>query len=126
MQLLYKGDKDVVKNDWKGDWMEGKFRDFGVIKLVLDTIPPTLTPVGLRNGSNLKTAGSISFIARDDAGELQRFRAELDGQWLMFSRKSNYFIYRFDEHCPPGTHELKVTVEDVAGNVTERSYTFTR
>ena len=31
------------------------------------------------------------------------------------------FVYTFDEHCPEGAHELIVTVEDLAGNRTEKS-----
>ncbi|MEY3964944.1 MAG: hypothetical protein RL263_113, partial [Bacteroidota bacterium] len=31
-------------------------------------------------------------------------------------------VYRFDERCPYGTHQLQVTVEDLAGNQTTRSW----
>jgi hypothetical protein len=126
MQLLTKGDKEAVKSVWKGDWLEGKYRDFGTIKLIIDTTPPFVMPMGWKNGANLKAARSITFLCRDDAGELKSFRAELDGQWLMFSRKSDYFIYKFDEHISAGPHVLKVKVEDAAGNITERTYSFTR
>jgi hypothetical protein len=53
------------------------------------------------------------------------FRAELDGRWLMFSNdKARSFIYSFDEQCPYGVHELKVRVEDIVGNVTEKTWWF--
>ena len=87
--------------------------------------PTTLRPVGAVSG-NLSKARAITFISKDAESDLKSFRAELDRKWLMFSNRSDYFTYQFDEHCPPGLHELKVRVEDVAGNVTERNYSFTR
>jgi hypothetical protein len=55
------------------------------------------------------------------------FRAELDGQWLRFTNdKSRNWIYVFDERCPYGVHELKVTVEDHVGNTTTKSWWFKR
>jgi len=126
MQLVTKGKKVAVKNPWTGDWMTGRFRELGQIYLKIDTIPPVVRTIGWRNGSDLSKAGSITFVSEDTDGELKSFRAELDGTWLMFSRRSDYFTYKFDEHCAPGPHELKVWAEDIAGNRTERTYNFTR
>ena len=59
--------------------------------------------------------------------EFKKVRAELDGKWLRFTNdKGKTFIYYFDEYCLPGDHELKIHVEDEAGNITEKTYTFTR
>jgi hypothetical protein len=59
--------------------------------------------------------------------EIKNFRGELDGKWLRFTNdKGRSFIYKFDEMCPPGVHELKVSVEDEAGNKTIKTYHFTR
>jgi hypothetical protein len=126
MQLTSKNKKVAVKGNWNGEWVEGKLRELGTVQLRVDTNPPVLRPVGIANGINLSKARSFNFIANDFEGDLKSFRAELDGKWLMFTKRSDYFTYTFDERCPPGTHELKVRVEDVAGNITERTYSFTR
>jgi hypothetical protein len=125
MQLTSNRKKVATKGAWDGDWMTAKFWDLGQVRLLVDTIPPTLT-TGMRNGANLGKSKAIVFTARDNAGEIKSFRAELDGKWLMFRRKSYSFIHDFDERTTRGKHELKVRVEDVAGNITERTYTFTR
>jgi hypothetical protein len=45
----------------------------------------------------------------------------------MFSNdKGRKYIYTFDERCPRGKHELKVSVQDEAGNTTEKIVHFTR
>ena len=56
---------------------------------------------------------------------MKNFRAELDGQWLRFTNdKSRSYIYKFDERCPDGVHQLKVTIEDIVGNATTKTWWF--
>ncbi len=126
MQLTSNRKIVAEKGTWDNNWMEAKFWDLGKIQLLVDTIPPTIQPIGFRNGSNLSKSKTITFIAEDDAGELKDFRAEVDGKWIMFSRKKDYFIHQLDGRISAGLHELKVLVMDEAGNTTERIYSFKR
>ncbi|NLU94488.1 M23 family metallopeptidase [Chitinophaga sp. Ak27] len=96
-------------------WYKGTFRDFGNFHLEVDTIAPKVTPLGIKPGANLAKATKIAF-AMNDASGIQSYRAELDGKWLLFSRRGNVLTYTFDEHCQPGTHVLVMKVTDVAGN----------
>jgi hypothetical protein len=34
--------------------------------------------------------------------------------------KGSPWIYTFDARCPYGVHQLKIRIEDIVGNVTER------
>ncbi len=126
MQMISNRKKEALKGKWQNDWMEAKFRDLGSFQLLIDTISPTIQTVGWSSGSSLKGKSSMTILAKDDLSELAYFRAGLDGKWLMFSRKRDYFIHTFDERTPPGNHVLKVEVKDEAGNSTERTYTFSR
>lgn len=126
MQLVSNRKKVALKGNWQNDWMEAKFRDLGTVQLRIDTVAPRLIPSGWVNGANVRGRSSITIIADDDISDLKSFRAELDGKWLMFSRKSDYFICKFDEHTPPGPHQLKVWATDEAGNMTEKTFFFTR
>ncbi|HWK05441.1 MAG TPA: M23 family metallopeptidase [Puia sp.] len=119
--------KDVIKPEWQGGWASGRFREFGNFQLVEDKEAPVITPIGIQEGALLNKAPRIAFIVKDNLGAIRNFRAELDGKWLCFTNdKGLAFIYKFDEHCPPGRHLLKVTVEDIAGNRTSKEYNFTR
>jgi len=40
--------------------------------------------------------------------------------------KAVAWIYNFDERCPYGVHRLKVRIEDIVGNVTEKEWWFKR
>lgn len=127
MQLISGTSKQVEKGKWNGDWMSAKFNRLGYVQLLIDNIAPTVTPVGWKNGSLLSSAKRLVLKCKDDLGEVDSFRAELDGQWLMFAKRAgDYFIYTFDEHCSKGTHSLTVTVTDIAGNTTTKTYTFRR
>ena len=127
MQRFSGTKKSLAKVEWQGNWASAKFRDFGNFHLVLDESPPVIVPVGFVDGSNLSRASRISITVRDNLEAFQNFRAELDGKWLRFTNdKGKTFHYRFDERCPPGQHELKIYVEDEAGNAATQVYRFTR
>lgn len=127
MQRTGGSGKSVQKVEWHHDWATARFRDFGSFQLLLDEEPPLITPFGIVNGANLSKATRIAFTVSDNYGRYKNFRAELDGKWLRFTNdKGRTYIYRFDDMCPPGRHELKITVEDEAGNRATRLYEFER
>ena len=104
-----------------------KFRELGNFQLVLDETPPEIVPVGFKDSSDVSKAAKLVFTVKDNLDQFRRFRAELDGKWLCFSNnKGRYFVYAFDEQCVPGTHHLKISVSDEAGNIATRVFTFTR
>ena len=127
MHRFWKDKDDYAKAENENGWYKASFRAFGNFELITDTIPPTITAIGFKNGMKAIKLNRIAFVIKDNTEELENFRAELDGKWLRFSNdKGKTFIYKFDEHCLPGEHELKIRVEDLAGNRTERVYNFTR
>ena len=127
MQRCWGPKTNVVKAKREGEWYTGQFRAFGNVQLLVDESPPVITPVGIRDNADLSRSARIVFVVSDNNDEFKNFRAELDGKWLRFTNdKGRSFIYTFDEMCQPGEHELKVSVEDEAGNVAERVYHFKR
>lgn len=116
-----------VMMGYEKDWYKASFREFGNFQLLEDTIPPTITPIGIREGMNIGKLNRLAFVIKDNTKELEKFSAYLDGKWLRFSNdKGSAFIYRLDDHCQAGAHELKISVEDCVGNRSERTYHFTR
>lgn len=121
----YQSSRTVRKAEWQGEWLAAEFTDFGYYRAYVDLEPPTILPPG-RGDTVLLTGSQIAFTPTDNFG-IKNFRAELDGSWLRFTNdKGRTWIYRFDERCPYGVHQLKVTVEDLAGNVTEKVWWFKR
>ena len=124
--LDYGSDKNVVKGKWNNDWAEGTFNRLGTAKLLLDNTLPSVssgwTEGAMVNNSSLLLKGTTK------VGDIISFRAELDGKWLRFARVKDNFVYTFDERCPKGSgsHTLKVTTINTAGNTNTQTFTFRR
>jgi Membrane proteins related to metalloendopeptidases len=117
---------DVMKATWQNGWLSASFREFGTFRAYVDSEPPKINSLGKTDTLNLSASKRIVFYPKDNFG-ISSFRAELDGQWLRFTNdKYSAFIYEFDEKCPYGVHELKVTVKDLVGNETVESWRFKR
>ncbi len=118
---------ETQKAIWNDGWMTAQFRDFGTFEAFIDTSPPVIPSLGSGQVVNLTKASRISFTPTDNFG-IASFRAEVNGQWLRFTNdKGRTWVYNFDSRVPAGAvHTLTVTVDDVAGNATTRSWKFTR
>ena len=107
-------------------WAVAPFGDFGKYQAFIDQTPPTINGLGKGDTVNLSPVNRIVFTPTDNFG-IAGFSAELNGQWLRFTNdKGRSWIYEFDERCPYGVHELKVTVTDLAGNAITKSWWFKR
>ena len=113
----------VQKAQWQNGWLAAKFRQFGTYQAFIDDEPPTVNAPA----TNLTKASRIIFTPKDNFNSIKSFRAEVDGQWLCFTNdKGRTWIYHFDEHFPKGQHELKLTIEDEAGNIATKTWNVTR
>ncbi|MEP7164910.1 MAG: M23 family metallopeptidase [Ferruginibacter sp.] len=119
--------EDYKKAVYENGWYRASFREFGNFQLMVDSIPPAVTPLGFKEGMKTSKLSRIKFAVIDNTEEIKKFTALLDGNWLRFSNdKGRNFIYEFDEHCSSGEHELIIIAEDQVGNKTEKRYHFTR
>lgn len=123
----WRGNRNVQKVQWQQDWMTGRFGDFGVFQVFIDTIPPQFADIGAQDTADLSAQDQLSIFPSDNYDVIRNFRATIDGKWIRFTNdKGTFFRYVFDERCPFGVHELKVYAEDAVGNAAERSYWFKR
>lgn len=127
MYRFYGAKKDYKKAVYENGYYKAAFREFGNYQLLTDSTPPVVSSPGFSNGMNAARLSRLVFTVTDNTEEINNFTALLNGEWLRFSNdKGRNFIYKFDEKCGPGNHELVITAEDQVGNVTTRKYNFTR
>jgi murein DD-endopeptidase MepM/ murein hydrolase activator NlpD len=127
MQLKNFKKKVVVKGKWQGNYMCASFRQLGTVQLLTDTIAPQITALGWNNRDVFAGAmKTLRLACTDNLGSIARFRAELDGAWILFTQKGNEFTHVFDEHCKRGNHLLTIQATDVAGNVATERFSFVR
>lgn len=118
---------EVAKAHWQGDWVYAKFRQLGIFQAFVDAAAPTVNAPGAGPVVNLQKVSRLVFTPKDNFKEINSFRAEVDGQWLRFTNdKGASYIYKFDEKFPTGTHQLTVSIEDMAGNLTTKTWTVKR
>ncbi len=121
-----KNSVSTEKAVWMEDWLSAKFGGFGKFQIQADVMPPGINDIGKGDTVNLSRSSRIVFRPTDNFG-IKKFDVFLDGNWLLFTNdKSRNYIYTFDERCPYGVHELTARAEDVAGNVTEKTWWFRR
>ncbi|MEP6466352.1 MAG: peptidoglycan DD-metalloendopeptidase family protein [Parafilimonas sp.] len=126
MQLISGNSKIFVKGEWQNNYMLGSFDELGDAALLIDTIAPVIIPVEWKDGTVFKTQKNLIIKCKDDLSKIVNFTATLDGNWLMFAKKNDNFIYTFDAHCATGNHTLTITITDVAGNAATQTFNFTK
>jgi Peptidase family M23 len=118
--------RTIRKAIWQEQWLSAAFGDFGTYQVMADTTAPQINNIGKGDTINLSAASRIIFTPTDNFG-VKKFRAMLNGKWVRFTNdKTRNWIYKFDERCPYGVHELTVTVEDIVGNSTTKTWWFKR
>ena len=123
MQRSYGSVRKVKTGNWEGEWIAATFDDFGYFQAFVDTVPPQVTLAGKGDTINVSALSRLVFTPNDNFGAIKRFRAELNDSWIRFTNdKGRSWIYRFDQRCPYGVHKLTVTVEDLVGNSTTKTW----
>ena len=121
-----KGKTDIRSTTLDGGWYQASFRDFGAFRLQTDELSPSVKITGLMNGMTVRKGHLITCHVADNLGKVKKFRAEIDGQWVLFTGRGPLYQYKVDHHCPPGEHTLTVMAEDMAGNTITREISFKR
>lgn len=126
MQRTGKG-STIRKVSLQNGWLTAMFGDFGSFQVLADVTPPQINELGKGDTIDLSAASRIVFSPADNFGIVKNFRVELDSQWLRFTNdKSRNWIYKFDDRCPYGVHQLTATATDLVGNVTRKTWWFKR
>jgi murein DD-endopeptidase MepM/ murein hydrolase activator NlpD len=95
-----------------------KLPRFGRFALVIDTAKPTITPLNIYSGKNIKGQQEIKFKLTDNISGVKKYRCEANNKWLLFEydAKNSILTYKRDRHLPNGVIILKLEAEDERGN----------
>jgi hypothetical protein len=120
--LVYEG------GTWKGNFLHADTRSFGHYGIAVDTVPPAITPVNIRQNAVLTKASEIRVRITDNLSGIQSYEPSIDGNWVLmdYDAKNNLLTYEFDEMCPKGAHTFQIKVTDKRGNQSTYRANFTR
>jgi hypothetical protein len=130
--LIIKLSDDRKKIPLSTSWDNGRLTanpaSFGNFYVGIDTLPPTIAPVGFTSGSDLGGRETLRMRIRDDLSGIKSYQPQIDGKWALFEydQKNELLIYRFDpEKIRKGSkHLLTLTVSDNTDNKSTREYEF--
>jgi hypothetical protein len=112
---------DNCGGKWENGRLTTRIRSFGDYCIMVDDVPPTITPIqfddDLRRKTSMAFRISDNFDVTDQADRLT-WRGTIDGQWVLFEldSKKSRLVHRFDERTPPGDHVVRLVVKDDRNN----------
>lgn len=125
--LIVKIKKDGTYSSYGGTYQNGKLhtktREFGNYCIVLDTIPPNIRPVNIKNNKSLLAQNTIKVKITDERSGIKSYDAYLGNEWILmeYDAKNDLLIYRFDHKLKEGDNEFKLLVVDERDNISEYS-----
>lgn len=100
-----------VPSEWKNSWIQFSTREFGTYTLMRDTVPPTITKIGL-------STAAARFKIKDNLSGIAYFEANINGDWLLmvYDYKSGILKSEKLEGTKPLAGDFELKVVDYAGN----------
>ena len=129
VQIDPKGGRSGVGGAYRDGVVSARSTVFGEFAIGVDTVPPRITPVNIKNGANMAGVKNIRFTIKDNFSGVSAYNGRIDGQWALFEydAKNNLLCYNFDaDRLTKNTqHTLELKVSDAKGNTAEYTARFT-
>lgn len=115
-----------------GSYRDGRVtasvRSFGDYTIAADTVAPSIRAINISRGKNMARSSNIRFRIGDNFSGIGRYTATIDNKWVLFAydAKTRMLRHTFDGRIQSGTHDLRLEVEDLMGNVRVYETTFIR
>lgn len=118
----------AIPSTYDNGWVKGKARAFGDYYVKLDTVAPIITPINIRNGSNMKALRAIKLRMSDNLSGIKSYAGKIDGKWVLieWDYKTKVLSYTFDDSITAGNHKFEFTVTDMKNNATTFTAEFNR
>nr|MDQ3046354.1 M23 family metallopeptidase [Bacteroidota bacterium] len=117
---------------YKDGWVSTETKSFGNFCVTLDTLAPKLKQAFKQNKDqpvqNLSKAKTLGIIARDDLTGIKKYRATIDGIWVLceYEYKKDLLFHTFEKNLVPGIHNFSIEVTDDKGNTAVLMFRFMR
>jgi len=106
-----------------------KTKSLGTYFLKNDTIPPSIKLKNFKNNDWISNKNFIRLNIIDNETGIKNYKVKINSKWTLFEYeyKRNELFYEFDSYFLNQTKNLiEVFIEDLAGNKTQKNFTFFR
>jgi hypothetical protein len=109
-------------------WVTAHPRVFGNFTVALDTLPPKILPISIKENKILSNKTKIEFKILDNLSGVDVYEGEIDGKWVLFEldAKTGDLSYTMDKkRIDPGkVHTLVLKVSDERKNSSQYKAVF--
>ena len=118
-----------VGGDYVDGWVEANPRNFGKFVLVVDSIPPVITPLDFTEGKIISKYNNLQLTIQDNFAGVTMYKAYLNGKWVLmeYDRRAQKYIIPLDKRSKPhlvsGKNRISVYAKDAKGNEKEMGWT---
>ena len=113
-------DINCLSSTWSGNRISARIKKLGKYTIVIDSVAPAITPLNIRQGSNMTHESSIRFAVTDELSGVSEYQGYIDDEWVLFEYdpKDDLIRHSFDATRTISgiDHDLKLIVRDTAGN----------
>jgi len=112
---------------WKKNFLTIKNKSFGAYAIMIDSIPPKITPINISPNKNMINNSAIVVKIADNLSGIKSFRGTIDGKWILmeYEAKKAKLFYTF-KNITKGKHNFELLLTDGVGNTSKISIPFTR
>ena len=129
VQIEPSGRRSSAGGAYRNGAVSTESRVFGEFAIGVDTVPPRITPINIKNGANMSGQKNMRFTIKDDFSGINTYNGWINGHWALFEfdAKNNLLYYNFDaDRLTKNTqHTLELKVTDFKGNTAEYKAKFT-
>lgn len=113
--------------EWKNNYLVATSKTFGGFAVMLDTVPPKITPVSIYPNKVMANQQAIQFSIADNLSGIKTYNGFIDDKWVLmeFDGKTAKLTYYFDG-VSKGNHTFKLEVVDGVGNKQTTEIPFVR
>jgi hypothetical protein len=117
-------DKAVIVNTagiceggtYQDGYVKAEARTFGDFYVKIDTVPPRIVPLNIKNGVNLAKSRGIFLRIGDNLSGVKSYMGKIDGKWVLmeWDYKTKILSYTFNNNndIAAGKHVFELVVSD--------------
>ena len=120
------GNISAKGGEWEGDYLTARSRKLGDYYLTIDTIPPKIRVVSLKE--DMSRRSGIKMRIGDNLAGVESFRGTIDGKWILmeYDAKKSLLIHKFESDLARGNHTFQLVVTDERHNISNFKFHFRR
>src|ERR1700743_644501 len=113
---------------YEDGYVKANARTFGDYYIKVDTVPPIIRPLNIRNGANMAKPQRIALKIGDHLSGVKSYSGKIDGKWVLmeWDYKTHVLSYKFDKDVMSGKHIFDLTVTDNKDNISQFTAYFFR